>query len=175
MKLVVGLGNIGEKYKNTRHNIGFDVIDQLANCTENFHSLALIQKEHDIIYAKPTTFMNNSGQAVRKIMDYYKILPIDILIVHDDCQLDLGNLRLRETGSSGGHNGLKSIIAHLGTQDFARLKIGIGRCEQADLANFVLSTFKKPEDLLLRASDAVKLWISGGSEKVMQTFNKKNG
>ncbi|MCP4481746.1 MAG: aminoacyl-tRNA hydrolase [bacterium] len=184
MKLIIGLGNIGDKYQDTRHNIGFKIIDEiiakdLCSPFYNFENCALIKKGGNIIYVKPTTFMNNSGQAIRRLMDYYKISLADILVVFDDMQLDLGNIRLKIKGSSGGHNGIKSIIQHLGTPNFARLKIGVGECTQAELSKFVLSKFKKAdlkvvEEMIGRAASAVKIWDRAGSGEVMQKFNKKN-
>lgn len=189
MKLLVGLGNIGEKYENTRHNIGFKVIDKIAEEIEskpkfsNFENCGFLLKGdfcgEQVLLLKPSLFMNNSGTAVRKVKDFYKINQKDILIIVDDCSLNLGNIRLRETGTSGGHNGFKSIIAHLGSQDFARLKIGIGNDKAADLADFVLGKFAKAEmasveEVACRAAEAVSVWVKEGNEKVMQKFNKKN-
>ena len=189
MKLIVGLGNIGDKYNNTRHNIGFEVINQLANSFafneqfSVFENLALVLQtiifEKKVLLIKPTTFMNNSGQALRRFKDYYKIENKDILIVFDDCNLNLGNIRLKENGSSGGHNGIKSIISHLGCQNFSRLKLGIGCCDIAEMSKFVLGKFVKSEqngveEMIVDAKDAVELWVKEGPEKVMQKFNKKN-
>jgi PTH1 family peptidyl-tRNA hydrolase len=187
MKLVVGLGNIGDKYTNSRHNIGFNVVDKMVSTINsnfkfsNFENCGFLLKVSgkDVIFLKPSLFMNNSGVAVRKVKDYYKIQPNDILIITDDCSLDLGRIRLRENGSDGGHNGLKSIIAHLNSQNFARLKIGIGNNKDLDLSDFVLGKFSKTEMVALdkvleTASEAVSVWIESGSEKVMQQFNGLN-
>jgi len=189
MKLVVGLGNIGDKYENTRHNIGFKIVDKFAEKLglnpkfSNFENCGFLFKcefsGQPVLLLKPSLFMNNSGIAIRKVKDYYKIKQEDILIIVDDCSLDLGNIRLKQNGSSGGHNGLKSIISHLGDQNFTRLKVGIGNDQNLDLADFVLGKFSKDEMLVLEKSldvslDAVCLWISEGSEKVMREFNRKN-
>ena len=189
MKLLVGLGNLGEKYENTRHNVGFEVIDKIAEEMDvklkfsNFENCGFLMKGNicgqPVLLLKPSQFMNNSGIVVRKVKDYYKIKQEDILIIVDDCSLDLGNIRLRVNGTSAGHNGLKSIISYLGSQDFARLKIGIGNDKEADLADFVLGKFSKAEktvveNVLNTAADAVCVWVKDGNEKVMQKFNKKN-
>ena len=152
MKLIVGLGNPTKEYENTRHNIGFMAIDALSEDyhipVESLRHKALIGKGaiegQRVILAKPVTYMNLSGEAVRAISDYYKIPPEDIIIIFDDTTLDVGRMRIRKKGSAGGHNGIKSIIAHLGTMEFPRIKIGIGaKREGQDLADYVLSRFPK--------------------------------
>ncbi len=153
MKLIVGLGNIGKEYENTRHNMGFMLVDRYLEYKniplkfkEKFNAMYVettINNEK-VIFIKPTTYMNNSGLAVRAFLDFYKLNVQDILVISDDLDLDLGKFRLRRNGSSGGHNGLKSIISHLGTDDFKRLRIGISN-DKDDVINYVLSKFSKRE------------------------------
>ena len=153
MKLVVGLGNKGREYENTRHNMGFMLVDrylQYKNITdkikEKFNAMYIettINNEK-VIFIKPMTYMNNSGIAVRSFVDFYKLNSEDVLVISDDLDLDLGKFRLRRNGSSGGHNGLKSIISHLGTDNFKRLRIGISN-DKDDVINYVLSKFSKKE------------------------------
>jgi PTH1 family peptidyl-tRNA hydrolase len=184
VKLIVGLGNPGAQYKGTRHNIGFAVIDEIARRAavgfESAPAEAVIAKwrrpDGGALLAKPLTFMNLSGQAVGEIARYFKVDVPDVLIVVDEVQLPLGRLRARARGSAGGHNGLKSVIAHLG-DDFSRLRIGVGRGEQQrDLADHVLSRFEKEEAaeverMTTRAADAAEMFITSGIEAVMNAFN----
>jgi PTH1 family peptidyl-tRNA hydrolase len=184
VKLIVGLGNPGAQYKGTRHNIGFAVIDEIARRAaigfESAPAEAVIARwrrpEGGALLAKPLTFMNLSGQAVGEIARYFKVDVPDLLIVVDEAQLPLGKLRARARGSAGGHNGLKSVIAHLG-DDFSRLRIGVGRGEQQrDLADHVLSRFEKEEAaeverMTTRAADAAEMFITSGIEAVMNAFN----
>jgi peptidyl-tRNA hydrolase, PTH1 family len=184
VKLIVGLGNPGAQYKGTRHNIGFAVIDEIARRAavgfESAPAEAVIAKwrrpEGGALLAKPLTFMNLSGQAVGEIARYFKVDVPDVLIVVDEVQLPLGRLRARARGSAGGHNGLKSVIAHLG-DDFSRLRIGVGRGEQQrDLADHVLSRFEREEApeverMTTRAADAAEMFITSGIEAVMNAFN----
>jgi peptidyl-tRNA hydrolase, PTH1 family len=184
VKLIVGLGNPGAQYKGTRHNIGFAVIDEIARRAavgfESAPAEAVIAKwrrpDGGALLAKPLTFMNLSGQAVGEIVRYFKVDVPDVLIVVDEVQLPLGRLRARARGSAGGHNGLKSVIAHLG-DDFSRLRIGVGRGEQQrDLADHVLSRFEKEEAaeverMTTRAADAAEMFITSGIEAVMNAFN----
>ena len=184
VKLIVGLGNPGAQYKGTRHNIGFAVIDEIARRAaigfESAPAEAVIAKwrrpEGGALLAKPLTFMNLSGQAVGEIARYFKVDLPDVLIVVDEVQLPLGKLRARARGSAGGHNGLKSVIAHLG-DDFSRLRIGVGRGgQQRDLADHVLSRFEKDEAaeverMTTRAADAAEMFITSGIEAVMNAFN----
>ena len=181
MKLIEGLGNIGDKYCFTRHNAGFMVLDKWAldegfSFKEVKKLKSFIAKKGDIIFVKPTTFMNLSGEAVRAVMDYYKIDVKDVLIIYDDISLDLGKIRFRANGSDGGHNGIKSIIQHIGTKNFDRLKIGIGPQPNIPSENFVLANFPKDklEDLketLKRAVVAVEFYLSEGIEKAQNKFN----
>ncbi|MFH1218725.1 MAG: aminoacyl-tRNA hydrolase [Candidatus Peregrinibacteria bacterium] len=151
MKIIVGLGNIGPKYSKTRHNIGFMVLDELSkNFEENTKLKSLISKKDDTLLVKPTTLMNRSGEAVQKVLHYYKETPENLTVIYDDIDLPLGEIRIREKGSAGTHNGMKSVIEHLGTENFKRIRIGIesrGKLapEQQDLASYVLSDFTKEE------------------------------
>ena len=153
MKLVVGLGNKGREYENTRHNMGFMLVDrylQYKNIIDKFKEkfnamyIETTINNEKVIFIKPMTYMNNSGIAVRAFVDFYKLNSEDILVISDDLDLDLGKFRLRRNGSSGGHNGLKSIISHLGTDNFKRLRIGISN-DKDDVINYVLSKFSKKE------------------------------
>lgn len=185
MKLIAGLGNIGEKYCFTRHNAGFMVLDRWATTeglsfkTENKLKASITRLKlngEDIILAKPATYMNLSGEAVRAIIDYYKIDVKDILIVYDDLSLDLGKIRYRANGSDGGHNGIKSIIQHLGTKDFARLKIGIGPQPNIPSENYVLQNFPKEQleflkEVLDRAHESIEFYFQNGIEKTQNRYN----
>jgi peptidyl-tRNA hydrolase, PTH1 family len=182
MKAVIGLGNPGEKYSRTRHNIGFAVVDELARrAGAGFESgpvEALIAKWRlkDVLLAKPMTFMNASGEAAGGLLRYFKIEPADTLIIVDEAQLPLARLRARARGSAGGHNGLKSVIEHLG-EDFARLRIGVGRGDaRRDLADHVLAKFDKDEAaeverMVGRAADAAEMFITAGIAAVMNAYN----
>lgn len=161
MKLIVGLGNPGKKYDNTRHNTGFACVDALARelnqeiTTKKFDGLytKFKHKGEDIILLKPQTYMNNSGLSVIQCMKFFKVDVADLCVIYDDMDLPLGKLRLREKGSAAGHNGIKSIIAHVGTQDFKRIKVGIGN-SRGDGANWVLGHFSPLEYPIV--SEAVK-------------------
>ena len=149
MKLIVGLGNPGKKHEKTRHNIGWMVIDEFfqqhaddfSGFSENKKFNAEIAKGNQVILAKPLTFMNNSGHAVQAIMNYYKIHPQDLLVIHDEVDLELGKTKFETGRSSAGHNGVKSIIDLIGTQDFARARVGVGKERRGDTAKFVLNKF----------------------------------
>lgn len=185
MKLVTGLGNIGDKYSFTRHNTGFMVLDRWAvkeglSFKSDSKLKAMITRlkinGEDVIFAKPTTFMNLSGEAVRAIVDYYKINIEDILIIYDDLSLDLGKIRYRANGSDGGHNGIKSIIQHLGTKNFARLKVGIGPQPNIPSENFVLQNFPKSDldtlkEVLDKCITSVEFYFDNGIEKTQNRFN----
>ena len=187
MKLVVGLGNPGLKYRGTRHNVGFDVADLVASRQglefETCPVAALIarkrQSEFGLMLAKPLTFMNLSGEAVQGLCHYYRIEVDDLLIVADDVNLPLGRLRVRRAGSDGGHNGLGSIISVLGTDQFVRFRIGVGRGdEDRALASHVLAKFEAGErravDLSIdRAADAVELFVEGGIDMMMERYNRR--
>ncbi|AFM39174.1 peptidyl-tRNA hydrolase [Desulfosporosinus acidiphilus SJ4] len=185
MKVIVGLGNPGPQYAETRHNIGFLFIDGLAEALglqfrTKFQGLwteGSVQGER-LLLLKPHTFMNLSGRSVRELVNFYKIAPEDILIVHDDMDLPLGKLRLRDHGSAGGHNGIKSIMAELGTETFWRLKLGVGRPpKEWDPARYVLSPFGETElpaieDLLERAEKAAGLWLKGDVGRAMNIYHR---
>ena len=186
MKLVVGLGNPGPQYRDTRHNVGFWVIDEVArrwgvrdNGRERFDAwnVRATHGGESVLLAKPLTFMNNSGFAVSRLAHYFQIEPHDMLVVIDEAALPLGRLRARREGSAGGHNGLKSIIEQLGGQGFPRLRVGVGRGDnRRDLADHVLSKFEPDERATieaatLRAADAAEVFITDGIERVMNTFN----
>jgi peptidyl-tRNA hydrolase, PTH1 family len=184
MKLVVGLGNPGSKYEATRHNIGFEVIDRLAEggtratFSRKFDGL-LAETEiefHRVLLLKPQTFMNLSGRSVGQALRFYKIELADLLIVCDDLNLPLGKLRLRGGGSDGGQKGLRDITAHVGSDAYARLRVGIGERDEVDATDFVLSRFSRSErpvidDALILASQAVALWTAKGLAAAMNRFN----
>lgn len=184
--LIVGLGNPGKKYEFTRHNAGFlsvDVLCEKFNFTVNklkFHALvgeARIDGKRCLVM-KPQTMMNNSGEAVKEACNFYKIPAENVIVIFDDISLDVGKLRIRRSGSAGGHNGIKSIINHLGSDKFPRIKVGVGAKPHPDydLADWVLSEFNKDEAKQLRqavdkACDAVALMTRGEIEKAMSNFN----
>jgi PTH1 family peptidyl-tRNA hydrolase len=188
MKLVVGLGNPGEKYRGTRHNVGFEVVDLLVarHVPRGWETApgealeARWRREGDgpVLLARPLTFMNLSGQAVQALCHYYKVALVDLLVVCDDVNLPLGRLRSRGSGSEGGHNGLRSMAESLGTVDYARLRVGVGRGDmRRDLADHVFARFEPDEaraieDAIARAADAVEMWISDGLARMMNTFNR---
>ena len=152
MKLIVGLGNPGKEYLNTRHNMGFYFLDLYtkslgANWKEKFQGMYIKTKinAEDVIFLKPLTYMNLSGECVKKYVDYFKISTDDILVIQDDLDMDFLKIKLKENGSSGGHNGIKNIIECLQTENFKRLKIGIGKNKQYDTKDYVLSKFSKEE------------------------------
>ena len=162
MFLIVGLGNPGIQYENTRHNIGFKVIDNIAkeyNIEINRQKFKGVYGEgfingEKVILLKPTTYMNLSGESIREVVDFYKLTCEDIVVIYDDISLDVGRLRIREKGSAGGHNGIKSIIAHLGTDVFPRIKVGVGQ-PNVDLVNYVLGKFTDEEmEVLSESIDA---------------------
>lgn len=187
MKLIAGLGNPGRDYAGTRHNIGFGVITRISDK----YNITLNGKEHKalcgkgfiggekVILAQPQTFMNLSGESVRSIADYYKIDPEDIIIAYDDIDLEVGQLRVRRKGSAGGHNGIKNIIAHLGTNEFPRVKVGVGaKPEGGDLVRHVLGRFSKEEEKIIGqvldlAVEAVEDIVSNGVESAMNNFNSR--
>lgn len=185
MKLVVGLGNPGSRYRRTRHNLGFMVIDRLAErwaidvTRERMNAWIGNGRfgEHAVVLAKPTTFMNRSGSAVQAIGHFYRLQRTDLLVVTDDLALPLGKLRLRAQGSAGGHNGLADIIERLGTQDFARLRVGIDSPTYG-ATDHVLGEFDPADAAVVqaavdRAADAVACWIEYGVEAAMNRFNSE--
>jgi len=179
--LIVGLGNPGSRYANTRHNIGFKVVERLAGRLNlSFRPGKgdyLIASGAAVLLLKPLTFMNNSGLAVRHAVDYFGLDCLRILIVLDDHQLPLGKLRLRASGSDGGHNGMASVIQHLGTPEISRLRLGLSaEFEKGEMADYVLSTFSKEEQKRLpeicdRAVEAALSFINDGVQQAMNKFN----
>lgn len=186
MILIVGLGNPGKQYEQTRHNIGFDVIDYMANkynidvnrekfkgiCGEGFI------ENKKVILLKPLTYMNLSGESIRELANFYKLEDDEIIVVYDDISLDIGRLRIREKGSHGGHNGIKSIIANLGTDVFPRVKIGVG-APKGNLVSHVLGKFSEDEIEILRetikaSSDAVSIMLKSDTKEAMNKFNGFN-
>ncbi len=190
MKIIIGLGNPGEKYDNTRHNAGFTVISDFKSKISNFSDWKINKKFNaeisegktdgeKIVLLKPHTFMNNSGQAVAAAVRFYKIKPADILVIHDDIDLPLGKIRIKKDGASGGHRGVESIIAALGINNFPRLKIGVApekRSKNFDAAKFVLKKFAKAEekmvgDIIKKATEAAAMILSGEIAQAMNQFN----
>lgn len=185
--LIVGLGNPGREYARTRHNAGFMLVERLAEkwrvgWGDERKFSARVAKVgrggRKLILSEPQTYMNASGEAVGKLAEFYKVPPKQILVLVDDADLPLGQIRMRGKGSSGGHHGIESIAHHLGTKDFPRLKIGIGRSESnvREITNYVLGQFDSVENELLdkvlkRASDQVESWLDEGIEKAMTKFN----
>lgn len=188
MFIIAGLGNPDRQYEGTRHNAGFDVIDRIAEK----YNIAVDTKKHrayigkgiiggqKVLLAKPQTYMNLSGESIRSLVDYYKIdEENELLVVYDDISLDVGRLRIRAKGSAGGHNGIKNIIAHLGTQVFPRIKVGVGEKPKGyDLADYVLGHFSKAERELMEegydnAVRAAEMIVSGQLDEAMNEFNRK--
>lgn len=188
MYIIVGLGNPGREYQNTRHNIGWDVIDKLAESEK----IDVLEKKHKAIIgkgyvagqrcvlAKPVTYMNLSGESVRELSDYYKAdETTELIVISDDISLDMGQIRVRKKGSAGGHNGLKSIISHLGHDEFMRVKMGIGAKPKGwDLVDYVLGHFsaeerKAMDEAAERAVEAVRMMVNGEVDAAMGRFNTK--
>jgi len=187
VKLIVGLGNPGREYRDTRHNVGFMVVDEIArrhgiDWTSGPSQIAetLVAKrfgDEPVMVAKPLTYMNNSGDAVAGLVRYFDVNHDDLFVVVDEAALPFGRLRARARGSAGGHNGLKSIIERLGTTEFSRLRLGVGRGDgRRDLADHVLARFERGEQadletLITRAADAAEMFAAEGISKVMNAFN----
>lgn len=187
MYLIAGLGNPTKEYDKTRHNVGFSVIDVLADR----YRIDISEKKHKalcgrgviegqkVLLLKPQTFMNLSGESIRAAADYYKIEPEEMIVIYDDISLEPGQLRIRLKGSAGGHNGIKNIIANLGTQDFPRIKVGVGaKPPRMDLADYVLSRFGAGEQKLMEeafgeAAEAAVMMMTDGAERAMNHFNAK--
>jgi len=188
MYIVAGLGNPTKKYENTRHNIGFDVIDVIAEK----YNIPMNQQKHKaicgsgyiegqkVLLLKPQTFMNLSGTSVREAVDFYKVDPVaEFVVIYDDINLDPGQLRIRKQGSAGGHNGIKDIIANLGTQDFPRIRVGVGeKPKEYDLADYVLGHFgeedrKLVNEAAVHAVDALSRILRDDIEGAMNLYNKK--
>ena len=188
MYIIAGLGNPTAQYEGTRHNVGFDVIDVIAKqyniSVDVRKSRAFIGKGmiegQKVILVKPQTYMNLSGESIRGLVDYYKIDPEnELVVIYDDVSLDVGQLRIRKKGSAGGHNGIKNIIAHLGTQIFPRIKVGVGeKPKKYDLADYVLGHFSKGEkeqreEGYHNAMRAVELMLTGRIDEAMNEYNRK--
>lgn len=187
LHVVVGLGNLGKQYDRTRHNVGFEVVDVLS---EN-HSIPISKAKHKgllgegkiagkkVILLKPQTYMNLSGESVREILEFYKLEPSKLIIVYDDIDVLPGEIKVRSKGSGGTHNGMRSILYHLQTDAFPRVRIGIGKPHgQMDLADFVLSKFKADEiklmqEVISKAASAIECMIGEGVESAMNRFNAK--
>ncbi|GAE36569.1 aminoacyl-tRNA hydrolase [Halalkalibacter akibai] len=185
MKLIVGLGNPGEKYAGTRHNVGFDCIDYCANEMnidisqtkfKGIYGSGLVNGEK-VYLLKPLTYMNLSGESVRPFMDYFNIDLEDLVVIYDDMDLPAGKIRLRQKGSAGGHNGIKSLIQHLGTPEFNRIRIGVDRPKNGEsIVNYVLGSYH-PEELedvkqsIVQSTKAVEAWTQKSFLEVMNEFN----
>lgn len=184
MKLIIGLGNPGAEYINTRHNVGYMVIDHYADASKWQSKWNALYTEkfingEKILLVKPTTYMNLSGQAVQEFVNFYKIPLTDILVIQDDLDLNFGIYKLKTNSSAGGHNGIKSIINCLGSNNFARLKIGITKNKTIDTKAYVLSKFnneeiKELEDLYPIFNDIITSFITNGLAKTMNKYNQKN-
>lgn len=187
MKLIVGLGNPGTEYKDTRHNIGFKAVDVIGNaCGIKISKKKIFSqigtgkiKPYDVILAKPLTYVNKSGEAVKGLLHYFSLTPKELIVVHDDIDLEKGILKIKERGGDGGHNGLRSIINLLQTDNFIRIRLGIGRPEsKEDVVDYVLSSFNKKDQewvqpLLDRAKTAVETLLLKGIMNAMNEFNKR--
>ncbi len=185
MRVVVGLGNPGRKFKDTRHNVGFKVIDELSSLSHivlksRAHTCLFGRGNIDgekVILAKPLTYINRSGEPIKSLMRYYRIPFPDLLVIYDDADLELGRIRIRLKGTSGGHRGMRSIISCLGSQDFPRMRIGIrGKGRNPELSDYVLRKFDRDEkaviaEVVTRAAEAVKLIIREGITKAMNEYN----
>ncbi|MBB4826814.1 PTH1 family peptidyl-tRNA hydrolase [Sporosarcina luteola] len=185
MKMIVGLGNPGKQYEYTRHNIGFLVVDELARRWDappaqlkfNGAYTVIHRPEGKILLVKPLTYMNLSGECVGPLMDYYGVEDDEIVVLYDDLDLAPGKLRLRQKGSAGGHNGMKSLIAHIGTDQFNRIRIGIGRPTNGmKVPDYVLSNFGKEEipvmeEMLKKSADACEAWLKAPFLEVMNEYN----
>ncbi len=188
MFIIAGLGNPTLQYRGTRHNVGFDVIDTLADkyniAVETRKSRALIGKGiiagQKVLLVKPQTYMNLSGESIGELVSYYKVdEEQELLVIYDDVSLDVGQLRIRRKGSAGGHNGIKDIIRHLGTDVFPRIKIGVGEKPKGyDLADYVLGHFSREERKMMeegyqKAAEAVEMILAGELDEAMNVFNRK--
>jgi PTH1 family peptidyl-tRNA hydrolase len=184
MKMVVGLGNPGSRYAGTRHNVGFGVVDLLAESPRagrfqnRFQAQVaeLLEGQHKILLAKPETFMNLSGRSVHQLVDFYQLPLADLLVICDDINLPLGKLRIRTKGTHGGHNGLRDVQSHLGTTEYARLRLGVGSPEAGELIDHVLSRFRPSEkpvidDAVQLAAQAVMVWVEQGTDVCMNQYN----
>ena len=188
MHLIVGLGNPGEKYDHTRHNAGYDVlsilVDKIGIKTAKRKGDSLVMEGfiggEKVLLCKPQTYMNLSGRAVEELMAFYKLPPDRLLVIYDDVDIPLGHLRIRRGGSAGTHNGMRSVIACIDTEDFARVRVGIGKNPpEYELADFVLSRYNTPQerqtafDVYHKAADAAVAWVTEGTEMAMRRYNTK--
>ena len=185
MFIIAGLGNPGKRYENTRHNVGFDAIDELVDRyripgSGVSHKAMVgkgIMEGQKVLLAKPLTYMNLSGEAIRGLVDYYKIDPeTELLVIYDDISLEPGNIRIRKKGSAGGHNGIKSIIAHIGTQTFDRIRVGIDKDPRIPTVNWVLGKIRK-EDMdayLESVNEAAKAAVFSVTHEFTETMNQFN-
>ncbi len=185
MKMVIGLGNPGKQYEKTRHNIGFQVIDELADrlgatsMQSKFNGMYTVihRPEGKVMLVKPLTYMNLSGECVRPLMDYYDVDVEDIVVLYDDLDFPPGELKLRQKGSAGGHNGMKSLIQHLGTDQFKRIRLGIGRPTNGmKVVDYVLADFRKEEEpeiqnMIDKSADACVEWLKTSFLEVMNEYN----
>ena len=184
MKLLVGLGNPGEKYQLTRHNVGFMILDNFINTVsaqdwdKKFDSLfkKISSNKENIVLIKPLTFMNLSGNAVQKVKTFYNIDKNNVIIIHDDIDLELGKIKLKKGGGDGGHNGLKSIIKMIGSE-FNRIRIGIGRPEKISVSSYVLNNFREEEvpllkKIILKSCEGINLLIANEDEECKRLFSK---
>ena len=188
LKLIVGLGNPETRYKNTKHNIGFKIVDSIGKAykikTNKEFALSKVGtgniKSSDIVLAKPQTYVNNSGKAVKKLLDFFSFSVENLVVIHDDLDLEKGVLKIKQRGGDGGHNGLKSIIRELDNDNFLRLRLGIGRpSPQGDVVNYVLSSFHEEdkewlESLADRAIKAVDILLTCGITAAMNEFNRRS-
>lgn len=187
MFIIAGLGNPSREYEKTRHNVGFEAIDLLADklgvkLTDKKHraccGIGMIGIEK-VILSKPQTYMNLSGESIGSMADYYKVEPDHIIVICDDINLEEGQLRIRAKGSAGGHNGLKSIINHLGSQEFLRIRVGVGeKPKEMDLADYVLGRFPKAQEALMEdaykaAAEASVMMVEDGADAAMNLYNRK--
>ncbi len=184
MFVIAGLGNPGRKYENTRHNMGFLVIDRIAEKSGiNVNKLKFralvgdgVISGRKVLLVKPQTYMNLSGESLREVVDYYGVEPEDVLVIYDDFDLETGALRIRKKGSAGSHNGMKSVISHLQSEDFPRIRIGIGRSGSLDWKDFVIGKVgrdekKSIEDAVERAAEAVVCILEKGIDAAMNKYN----
>lgn len=185
MKMIIGLGNPGKQYEKTRHNIGFRVIDEMCGRLNappmqlkfNGVHTVIYRPEGKVMLVKPLTYMNLSGECIRPLMDYFDVEIDEIIVIYDDLDFSPGEMRLRQKGSAGGHNGMKSLIAHLGTDKFNRVRMGIGRpISGMKVSDYVLSSFSKEEaplieDTIKKSADACEAWIEKPFSDIMNQFN----
>ncbi|HLR72911.1 MAG TPA: aminoacyl-tRNA hydrolase [Pseudogracilibacillus sp.] len=187
MKCIIGLGNPGKKYAQTRHNIGFIVVDEMLKRNQEKLSKNKFKCDYElsrlhgekVLYVQPQTFMNLSGEGIRPLLDFYKISVENIIVIYDDLDLPVGKIRLRTKGGHGGHNGIRSLIDHLGTKEFKRIRVGVGRptTPQA-IVDYVLQPFAKSEvddvhHAIMMAADATEKWVETSFNDAMNQFNQK--